>query len=465
MALDLKLSLKLSQQLVMTPQLQQAIKLLQLNRLELSTLLKNELMENPILEEEVGFEEERLPDSPKPKEESDGSDKFDWEGYIQNYAPPSGGGGFSIKSQDEAPSFDNLIGKKTSLYEHLKWQLSLCSTSKEEEIVGSYIIGNINDDGYLNISTDEIATNINTSTQFVEKVLKKIQDFDPVGVGARDLVECLILQTRSMVDCEIARKIIQDHLKDLETKNYKNIQKCLQIPMAKVIQIIKRIAKLEPKPGRPFYDVDSVYITPDIYIYKVGDEYTIVLNEDGLPKLKVSSFYRNALKKASVNDKEYIHEKLRSAVWLIRSIHQRQRTIFKVAESIVKFQKSFFEEGISRLKPMVLRDIAEDIDMHESTVSRVTASKYIHTPQGTYNLKYFFNSGVKSTSGEDVASESIKDKIKQIVSSEDPTKPYSDQEIADILKESNNVEIARRTVAKYREMVGFLPSSKRKKII
>ncbi len=473
MALEIKQTLKLSQQLVMTPQLQQAIKLLQLNRLELSEHVAQEMLENPILEENPEFVEEEINEKEKKKEkledaktkeikgEGEGVEEFNWENYIQNYTPPT----YSKPSGDQDyPSFEATLTKKASLFDHLKWQLELSKLDEKEELLGLLIIGNIDEDGYLKSSIEELSSKSKCENELIEKVLKKIQEFDPIGVAARDLQECLAIQAKQTAEPELIRKIIANHMKDLERKNYNAISKSMGLNQEKVHSLVKIICAMEPKPGRPFYDESAQYISPDIYVYKVGGEFVIVLNEDGLPKLKISNFYQNALKKVSTSkdEKEYINDKLRSAIWLIRSIHQRQRTIFKVTESIIKFQGDFLEKGISNLKPMVLRDVAEDIGMHESTVSRVTSNKYVHTPQGIYELKFFFNSSIKRLQGTDIASESVKDKIRTIVAEENPKNPYSDQEIVELLRR-DNIEIARRTVAKYREQLGVLPSSKRKK--
>lgn len=471
MAFELKQQLKLSQQLVMTPQLQQAIRLLQLNRLELANVLREEMLENPILEEGPELEEEEKKEVTEKKSdevkelkgEGEGTDDFDWENYVQSYKAPSGG--TILSSQEELPAYDNILTKRPTLSEHLLWQLKLASINEEEEFVGTVIIGNLDENGYLRTSISEISSKIKVSEKDIELVLKRIQEFDPLGIGARNLTESLIIQSRKFPDRELIEKIVTNHLKDLENKNYRAIQRSLGIPNAKVVSLAKKISKLEPKPGRPFYDENYQYITPDIYVYKSGSEFIIVLNEDGLPKLKISPFYREVLSKkvSSTRTKEYIHDKLRSALWLIRSIHQRQRTIFKVAESIVKFQTEFLDKGVNVLKPMVLKEVADDIDMHESTISRVTANKYMHTPQGIFELKFFFSSGVRGSLGDNVAAESVKDRIKQIILREDSKKPYSDQDIVDML-EKQNISLARRTVAKYREMLGVLSSSKRKKV-
>ena len=559
MALELKQSLRLSQQLVMTPQLQQAIKLLQLSRLELVDLIRTEMEQNPLLEEPAEgataeIEEapaeltstlnesieasELLPDKP-PERENDAKQQadgeiqrtdIDWEQYLDNYqtqhTAPSGGSG---ASSEDLPSYQDTLTRPVGLTEHLLEQLRMSRLAPEEERIGVLIIGNLNRDGYLVMDPDAeptvpalkedvvapevmnpaevdadaaeaaaealkaaqkaaaaaraargepdpliaLAVEAGIAATTAEKVLHLIQRFDPVGCGSRDLRECLLVQARWFLtegegkddpDADLLPAIIAKHLKAVETKKYQNIVKDLHFPLDEVVAAIKLLARLDPKPGRRYADDEPQYITPDVYIHKIGTEYVTVLNDDGLSKLRISQHYRQALKNAAANGKakEYIQDKLRSAVWLIRSIHQRQRTIVKVADSIIKFQRDFLDKGIAHLRPLILRDVAEDIGMHESTVSRVTTNKYVHTPQGIYELKYFFNSSISRTSGDDIASEAVKNQIKQIVAGEPGDKPYSDQKIVEILR-SQNVDIARRTVAKYREVLGILPSSKRKR--
>ena len=299
----------------------------------------------------------------------------------------------------------------------------------------------------------------------VDEVLFLLQSFDPIGVCARDLTECLLLQARQLgLQNSLVAQIISNHLNHLENKNYKAICRALKVSLDEVIAAVNVITNLEPKPGRKFSDEQPQYITPDIYVYKTEDDYAIVINDDGLPKLRVNPFYKQAItqnKDVSGNARDYIQDKLRSAAWLIRSIHQRQKTIYKVMESILKFQREFFNKGITHLKPMVLRDVAEDIGMHESTISRVTTNKYAYTPQGIFELKYFFNSSIKRVYGEAIASASVQAKIRRLIESEDARKPHSDSKMAELLK-AQNIDIARRTVAKYREMMGVLPSNKRK---
>ncbi|HWE25227.1 MAG TPA: RNA polymerase factor sigma-54 [Myxococcales bacterium] len=557
MALELKQNLRLSQQLVMTPQLQQAIKLLQLSRLELVELIRTEMEQNPLLEEpaegaEAELEEapaeltatlnesieasELLPEKPPDREndakqQADGDvarSDIDWEQYLDNYqtqhTAPSGGGG----SSEDLPNYQDTLTRAEGLSEHLMEQLRMAGLTRDEERIGVLIIGNLNRDGYLVVDPEaepsvpavgedveapavlaepsgedaraaaekalkaatkalaaaraargepdplvSIALESGASAACAEKVLHIIQRFEPIGCGARDLRECLLVQAHWFLtegegkddpDADLLPAIISSHLKNVETKKYQAIAKDLHVSLEEVVAAIKLLSRLDPKPGRSYASDEPQYITPDVYIHKVGDQYVTVLNDDGLSKLRISQHYRQALKNGAGNGKakEYIQEKLRSAVWLIRSIHQRQRTIVKVADSIIKFQREFLDKGIAYLKPLILRDVAEDIGMHESTVSRVTTNKYVHTPQGIYELKFFFNSSIARTNGDDIASEAVKNQIKQIVASEPGDKPYSDQKIVEILR-SQNVDIARRTVAKYREVLGILPSSKRKR--
>lgn len=478
----------------MTPQLQQAIKLLQLNRLELADVINSELMENPMLEEvtETLENPEGLADNASVQEKSDMAEsessvaeptlaegntgqentkeEIDWESYIEdaNSQPqlPS-----TRISAEDLPSFENVLTRSIRLDEHLLWQLSMSELAEYEKKLGVAIIGNLNDDGYLMSPLEDLCKEYDIDLEDGEEILKIIQKFDPVGVASRTVKECLMNQAQIINPRnELVDTLIEHHLGDLEKKNYQQICKALDIDMAQLVAATKIIQQLEPKPGRLFAEADNTqYITPDIYVTKTAEgEYVIVLNEDGLPKLRVSNYYKSVLNSANKDagkgkvTKEYIQDKLRSAVWLIRSIHNRQKTIYKVTESILKHQKEFFDKGVSALKPLILKDVANDIGMHESTVSRVTTNKYMHTPVGIFELKYFFNSGISSADGgTDVASEMVKEKIRQLVSKEDPKKPLSDQRLVELLK-SDNIDIARRTVAKYREMLGILSSSKRK---
>jgi RNA polymerase sigma-54 factor len=346
------------------------------------------------------------------------------------------------------------------------WQAKMFGFAEDELNLAEILINYIDDDGYILTPLAEIAESEKVKVEDLEDVLKFVQEFDPPGVGARDLKECLLVQAKAIEeDTHDLVNLINNHLKDLEKKNFEGIARTMGREISEIADMCKIIYAMDPKPGRAYAPADTQYVTPDVYVYKVGDDYMVSLNEDGLPRLKISNFYKNMLKGAGGNEKtqDYIQEKLRSAVWLIKSIHQRQRTIYKVTDSIVKHQREFLDKGAGFIKPMVLRDIANDIGMHESTVSRVTTAKYVHTPQGIFELKYFFNSGISTSDGESLASESVKLKIKELISKEDSKSPYSDQQIVDLLKKEG-IEIARRTVAKYRDVLRILPSSRRKKI-
>jgi RNA polymerase sigma-54 factor len=476
MAIELRQQLKLTQQLIMTPQLQMAIKLLQLSRLELMDAIRQEMEENPTLEEhlESVAKEQLSPDeapqlavADKPQEvtiDEKIPGDVDWSNYIDEYNTP-GRTRFETEERD-TPQYEAFISQKESLTDHLLWQLLMASPSAEEKEIGSLIIGNLDTDGYLKVSAAELAQQANVTEEDIEEVLFLLQSFDPIGVCARDLTECLMLQANNLgLQNTLVTQIIGNHLNHLENKNYKAICRALKVGLDDVIAAVNIITQMEPKPGRQFSSDEPQYITPDIYVYKTDDDFAIVINDDGLPKLKVNSFYKQAIshdKDVTGNTRNYIQDKLRSAAWLIRSIHQRQKTIFKVMESILKYQRDFFDKGITHLKPMVLRDVAEDIGMHESTISRVTTNKYAYTPQGIFELKYFFNSSIKRVHGEAIASASVQAKIRRLIEAEDARKPYSDSKMADMLK-AENIDIARRTVAKYREMMGVLPSSKRKR--
>lgn len=517
MGMEMRQELKLSQQLVMTPQLQQAIRLLQLSRMELAEMVGEEILENPILDDEFDSDAERSRDrellggedqytkqleaagntetpldGPPPeqntselKADASAINEVDWDNYMDNYASAGPGGGFS--GSDEMPSLEQTLTKPPSLHDHLAWQLKLSNLPPQQLEIGMTIIGNIDADGYFkDPPIGEIAADFGLDEEVCEQVLEKIQSFDPTGVGARSLAECMLIQAIAIgQDDELVVKMIRSHLGNLEKKNYQQIARDLKQPLEEIYEAAKVIMEFDPRPGRQYASDDPHYVTPDVYIHKVGDKFFVVPNDDGLPKLKISNMYRataaeptkpegaRADSEAGSKDvsnggrdggaKEYMNDKLRSAQWLIRSIQQRQRTIIKVTESILKFQRDFFDKGISHLKPLILRDVAEDIGMHESTVSRVTTSKYVHTPQGIFELKFFFSSGIARTNGDDLASQAVKSKIKELVDSEDPKRPHSDQKLVDLLKKGG-IDIARRTVAKYREQLGVLSSSKRKKV-
>jgi RNA polymerase sigma-54 factor len=498
MGMKLRLDLRLSQKLIMTPQLQQAIKLLQLSRLELQQTLNQQLMENPLLDElqpeveeaesatveewdqtkkgvEGGEAEENV--TPSETETQEDQSATTWEDYFDSDRrvgdreyPPS--------SQDEFPSYDQTIATPTTLEDHLLWQLGLSALPDAKKAIGRIIIGNLDDDGYLRTPLEEIAADAGASVEEVESVLLHIQTFDPAGVAARDLRECLLIQLRHLdqdhgmgmtggLRGSLVEAIVANHLKDLEKKQYAKIAKALSTSVESVFEATKVIEALEPKPGRPYFASDNHVIVPDVFVMKNEDEWVILLNEDGLPRLRISPYYKKLMGgKKEQNDatRQYLEEKLRGAQWIIRSIEQRNKTIIKVVGSIVKFQEPFFEKGIQYLKPLVLKQVADDIGMHESTISRVTANKYLYCPQGLLELKFFFNAGIQRSddNGDMLSSVTVREMIRKMVAEEDTRHPLKDQEIAARLQR-NHIMIARRTVAKYRAELTIPSASQRRR--
>jgi RNA polymerase sigma-54 factor len=490
MAIEIKQQLRLSQQLVMTPQLQQAIKLLQLSRLELADVVTQELQENPVLEvsedadedlprevvadsheaEAPVAETEAVADETSDHREASDAEKIadiDWQSYAEAY-PQTGFQG-EARDDDERRSLEGTLTRRETLAEHLDWQLQLSEFSEAERAAATCIIGNLDEDGYLRADVEELARAAGVPHEVVEAALRKLQRFDPTGVAARDLRECLLIQIDTLASPAdpLVRTLVADHLDALQRRDFRGIARVLGVTIEEVAAAARLVGRLEPRPGRPFGGEDPIYIIPDIYVYKIGDDLHVVLNEDGLPKLKINQLYRDVLARGgqgvAKDTRDYVQDKVRSAMWLIKSIHQRQRTIYKVMTSIIKHQRDFFERGVQFLKPLNLRDVAEDIGMHESTVSRVTTNKYAHTPQGIFELKFFFNSSINRVDGDAIASESVKEKIRRIITAEDPRRPLSDQRIAEMLR-SANIDIARRTVTKYREAMNILSSTKRRRV-
>lgn len=482
MALEIKLSQKLSQTLVMTPQLQQAIKLLQLGRQEYLDVLGQELLENPVLEElreeesSARIEKEQAGESYEAatatNDSAQPSDFQEIRGALsdieyQSESYWSGRSANQFYDGDESmPSLEASVSSKEGLTSHLLWQLRTSDLEVEDEEIAATIIGNLDRNGYLSVSLEEISLECRCDVSRIEKVLLVVQSLDPVGIAARDLRECLLIQAQALgIADTLLGKIVDKHLEKLELRRYEDIARIENVDVEAVYEAVREITKLEPRPGRPFIDEEPIYIVPDVYVRKVGEEYVIILNEAGIPKLRLNPMYRELFQKNGAEvaaDKEYLQEKMRAAAWLIKSIHQRQQTIYKVTESIMKFQHEFLEHGVAHMRPLVLREIAETVGMHESTISRVTNNKYVHTPQGIFELKYFFSSGLKTDEGF-ISSESVKDRIKEMVAKENPKKPLSDQAIVVLLKQEG-IDVARRTVAKYREMLGILSSSRRKKL-
>lgn len=477
MALELRQQLKLTQQLVMTPQLQQAIKLLQLSRLELLESVQQELLENPLLEEST--EEERsaertvAEDNLGPTGSSDDAamekellKNAEWDDYLGEFASTGRQAQVrEVEVPDEGMAFDARFASKPSLDGHLGWQMRLSNFTEKELEIGEAIVGSLNSSGYLSASIEELAQLAGAPEELVETVLARVQRFDPVGVAARTPAECLLTQIEVYgYDDPILIELVRDHLEDLEKKRYKPLAKKFHMTMEKLKEYLELIQTLDPMPGASFGSSEPIYVSPDAFIYKYEDEFVILLNEEGLPRLHLSEAYSDNVKPHSDKEKDYLQDKMRSAMWLMKSLYQRQRTLYKVLESIVKFQHPFFEDGVTKLKPLILKDVADDISMHESTVSRITSNKYVATPHGIFELKFFFNSALELDDGTTVGSESVKAMIKRIIANEDNKHPISDEAIADMLKEKLQINIARRTVAKYRTAMGIESSSKRKEV-
>ncbi len=506
MGIEMKLQFKLAQQLVMTPQLVQAIKLLQLSRMELVDEISRELDGNPVLaddmtdpmgrseldrslpaqsasdppmEERIGVTERVEANTDMGAREIEKQVKeVDWEQFLENrqLQTPAGSGrnGF-----EELPPIEQSLTKPNTLREHLLWQLQMSDFVDNEKQFAALVIGNLDERGYLDLEGGEdaegnkrpdltiadLAAEAELDPEDAEEVLKMIQRFDPIGVASRNLRECLMVQAETLGFDEVEKAIIREHLHNVERRNFGAIAKALKIELDEIYDAVQEIQKLESIPARNFSEVDdkAIAITPDVYVFKDGDKWVVSDNDKGMQRLYINEQLAQKMLK-DPKAKEFISEKLKSAQWLIRAIEQRRRTILRVTDCIVEKQREFLEKGVAYLKPMILRDVAAAVGMHESTISRVTSKKYVHTPQGLFELKYFFNSSISRIADEDIASESVKQAIKKIISVEDKGDPLSDQAIVKILEDQSGIKIARRTVAKYREMLGILSSSKRKKM-
>ena len=486
----MQLQMGLKQQLRMTQQLQQAIKLLQLSRQELIASIQEEMMDNPALEEvpdsntefatlesgEPPVVQDETPDFQNSLKSLDGNiareDSIDWDAYLNDYQThtPMVDASFSGYVGEEMPSYEATLTAPPTLVEHLARQVKLTRFDETQEKIAFEIIGNINEDGYLvGITLEEIAEKLGVDLDAVTYVQETIQEFDPTGVGSRDLRECLLAQAEILYpDNKLVHSIIDEHIPLLEHKNYKQIARVLKTTVERVTKAAKVIATLNPKPGVKYSDEQPMYITPDVFVERGADgEYHVAVNDDGLPRLRVSPYYLELIRSTSQQEAaNYIKDKMTNARWFLRSLQQREKTIYRVAEAIIERQRDFFDKGVNYLKPMILKDIAEDTNLSESTISRVTTKKYMHTPQGTFELKFFFTSKISrmdAFGGDDLASTAVQERIKAIVAKENPKKPLSDQKIAEILKDED-IDIARRTVAKYREALGILSSSQRKQV-
>jgi RNA polymerase sigma-54 factor len=475
MAMETRLSLRQSQRVVMTPLLQQAIQLLQLSTLELQEVVQKELLENPLLEE-VPTEPAETPPTPDAPatpvpevalvepatvDRERGTDDLPFDLTAVMFDDHEERSLVAQEDRDELP-FENMVRSQSSLADHLEEQLRFVSEDPVIRRIGAEIIGNLDEDGYLRADLAELAQRCNVAVEEIERVMALVQGFDPPGVAARNIQECLLIQLKTDPNPDpVSVEIVEQHFDDLSRRRYPDIARALKLPLDRVMESVEEIMGLEPKPGRRFGGADTRYIVPDVVVQKMGTDYVVLLNEDGIPRLRVNALYRTLLRSSGEEARQYVEQKLRSAVWLIKSVDQRQRTLRKVTQSIVKFQREFLDKGLPYLRPLSLRDVGEDIGMHESTISRVTTNKYVETPQGLFELKFFFHSGIASGDGEMVSSISVKKMIQDLLANEDPSKPLSDQEVAQILK-GRALVIARRTVAKYREELGILPSHQRR---
>ena len=488
MVLKQRLDQRQVQKLILAPALQQAIKLLPLTNLELIEIIDTELSENPVLEseeetiekttgegaeeaekerEEKGKEQEEKPvdlESEGVSETQKGDEDSEFESYFQEYFDDRFRSFFLEKK--EALSLENIVSKGSSLWDHLNWQANLTFFDKKDKEIAQHIIGNINEDGYLAISVEEIAKTCRAPVEKVNDIREKIKGFDPVGAGSLDLKEALLAQIDYLqIKDEVACSIITDHLHLLEKSDYSHLAKVLGIPLSAVKCHMEIIKGLDPAPGRKYSQERTFYVVPDIIVTKEDDKLNIVLNNESLPRLRISSYYKKLLAQASKDNPDtyrFLKDKMKKAFWFLRSLDQRNQTIYKVAKYIVDKQKEFIEKGIEHIKPLTLIELAQEIGVHESTVGRVVANKYIMTPRGVFSLKYFFHKSLPGDFGEEISSLRIKERIKKLIDSEDRAKPLSDIEIGEVLAREN-LRVARRTVAKYRKQLRIQPSHIRKR--
>ena len=477
--MKLKNTIKLSQNLRMSQQLHQAIKMLHLTRQELSQEINKELLENPVLEEVVESKETReIPASSEqdntPESTAQDESNIDWETYY-NFSSklPQGSKGNILGNQNDIAYYESILSQPRSLSDHLVWQLNLSVFNEKENEIGKLIIDSIDDTGYLKISCEELAENSKFKLKSIQKVLKSIQTFDPVGVGARSLKECLKLQAQ-ILDNEFKDDIldiIENHLHILEKKDFFSLGNKIKKSETEAMELSHIILSMDPRPGLAYFSEAPEYVSPDVYVYKIGEGYAVVLNEEGFPRLRISEHYKDLMKNEELQGseeggdaKKYLESKLRSALWMIRSVNQRNKNIYRVAESLLKYQRDFFDKGPEHIKPLILKTIAQDLEVHESTVSRITSNKYIETHHGLFPLKHFFGSGVQKQDGSSFATQAIKMILKEPVENEERKNPLSDQRLVEALRKEIGVDIARRTVAKYREALKILPASKRKKV-
>ncbi|KJS14499.1 MAG: DNA-directed RNA polymerase subunit sigma-24 [Peptococcaceae bacterium BRH_c4b] len=464
------LHIEQTQKLIMTPELRQAITVLQLSSLELESYIEQQLQENPLLElseeqeksdgEEVELHEKEQ--EAKPEKEYD----MDWENYF-NDTSDLGYNKIEKNTEKSAYTYENFLSLAPTLAEHLLFQLSLSQCPERIRNIAEYLIGNLDEHGYLQISLEDAIRHLGTTRFEVEEALKLVQTFDPSGVCARTLEECLLIQVDQLGKKDtLLRRVIESHLMDLAKGKLSRMAQTLGVPVQEIQRVADYIRTLDPKPGRNFTNSNETrYIVPEIVLEKIGGEYVILVNDTSVPRLTINSTYRSVLSKDKDTDsktRRFVESKLNAAAWLIRSIEQRRMTLYKVASCLVELQRDFLDYGVKYLKPLNLKRVADLVGLHESTVSRATSNKYIQTPQGVLEMKYFFSSGLSNSSGTMTSAESIKKMLQEIVTSEDTANPYNDQKIAEIFK-LRGIKISRRTVAKYRDELNIAPIRKRKR--
>jgi RNA polymerase sigma-54 factor len=519
---SLRLTQKLAQRMILTPQLRQRIEMLQMTTVELSELIQQEMVENPVLEEvmtdeefqeisekildqnssgqddtyenghdkdfdvstdleqaenyiaekpgENGFEENNNQDfeggEDYSEEKSDPFEEVDYGREFQDYLDP-GYKTQEIEFKDDAPSFDQFLSRSQSLTEHLEWQLNLLQISDKLEEIAVCVVGNLNEDGRLTTSNEEIAEMCGCSLEMVEKARQIVMRLEPVGCGVRDVKECLYVQLEANGEGNsLAAELVQNHLEDLQPHRLQHLAKHTGIDLHLLNEEINKIRRLDPYPGRRYSSEEPIYVAPEVYIEKVEDDYVIYFTDDGSPRLRISSTYKKLVDQEGTTKetKDFIKDKVRSAVDLLRNIEHRRQTIYRVVECIVQRQREFLEHGVQHIKPMMLKDVAEDIGMHLSTISRVVNRKYAHTPQGVIELRRFFSEGMLNEDGEEVSTRILKLRIKKMTEEEDSRKPLTDDQIAKILSKEG-VKLSRRTVAKYRDQMQIPGSRERKTVI
>jgi len=458
MKMSYTLNLQQTQKLIMTPELRQAIAILQMGALDLNEYIEGEMAANPLLDSR----DEPAEDAQGEAQHSETTDVVDWMEYFSD----SSDIGYVPRWQDEDRSpFEHLMPKGPTLCEYLLDQLYLTVFTDEEREIGEFLIGNIDDNGYFRCTMDDAVKETGHPTGRLEAVLEIIQGFDPVGVGARDLRECLSIQMDYLeVENEIARKIVDSRLPDLAAGRYTRIAEDLGCSAHDVQNAADLIRTLDPKPGRRFAGADETnYVIPDIVVERVCGEYVVIMNDSMLPRLSINPYYRRLLyERKDLETRRFLENRFNSALWLLKSIEQRRMTLYRVMDSIVRLQREFFDYGTRYLKPMTLRQVAGMVGVHESTVSRAVANKYVQTPRGVFEMKSFFNSGVNSSNGGGVSSKAIKKMLQEMIESENPARPLSDQRIANMFGR-RGISISRRTVTKYREEMGVSSSARRKR--